>query len=100
MGAGCIAATKRNQKLINHSIKQPKMKYIIVILGLLIFSCNTTKKEKVKFTYPPEWEPHEAIWTDFNYERYNSTPDEETRLALIANLSRYVKTKVVFDNDS
>ncbi|MGD1944698.1 MAG: agmatine/peptidylarginine deiminase [Croceivirga sp.] len=76
------------------------MKYIFIIIGLLIISCKTSQKEEIKFTYPPEWEPHEAIWTDFNYERYNSTPDEETRLALIANLSRYVKTKVVFDNDS
>ena len=76
------------------------MKYIFIIIGLLIISCKTSQKEEIKFTYPPEWEPHKAIWTDFNYERYNSTPDEETRLALIANLSRYVKTKVVFDNDS
>ncbi|MEM8765084.1 MAG: agmatine deiminase family protein [Bacteroidota bacterium] len=76
------------------------MKYTVVFIGLFVISCNTPKKEEVKFTYPPEWSPHEAIWTDFNYESYSGVPSEEERLILIAKLSQYVKTKVVYDNDS
>jgi len=76
------------------------MKYALTIIGLFVISCNTPKKEELKFTYPPEWSPHEAIWTDFNYESYSGVPSEEERLILIAKLSQYVKTKVVYDNDS
>ncbi|MEM6895185.1 MAG: agmatine deiminase family protein [Bacteroidota bacterium] len=76
------------------------MKYTVVFIGLFVISCNTPKKEEVKFTYPPEWSTHEAIWTDFNYESYSGVPSEEERLILIAKLSQYVKTKVVYDNDS
>lgn len=76
------------------------MKYIIVFIGLLIISCNTPKKEEVKFAYPPEWAAHDAIWTDFNYEPYNGVSNDEARLVLISHLSRYIKTNVVYDNDS
>ncbi|MEM1340420.1 MAG: agmatine deiminase family protein [Bacteroidota bacterium] len=76
------------------------MRYFLFILSISLLSCGTAVKEVARFHYPPEWQPHKAVWTDFNYERYNSTPDEETRLSLIATLSTYVKTKVVFDNDS
>ncbi|MEL6306392.1 MAG: hypothetical protein AAFQ20_16635, partial [Bacteroidota bacterium] len=75
------------------------MKYTVVFIGLFVISCNTPKKE-AEYTYPPEWAPHEAIWTDFNYESYSGVPSEEERLILIAKLSQYVKTKVVYDNDS
>lgn len=62
-------------------------------------SCSTSEKKAPRFTYPPEWAPHEAIWTDFNFEPWG-VPSEEARLTLIATLAKHVKTKVVYDNDS
>ncbi|MEM8567095.1 MAG: agmatine deiminase family protein [Bacteroidota bacterium] len=76
------------------------MKHIILILTLLIASCTTTEEKKASpFSYPPEWAPHKAIWTDFNFEPWGF-PSEEARLTLIATLAKHVKTKVVYDNDS
>ncbi len=72
----------------------------IVLISIIIFGCSTPDISETQYVYPPEWEPHEAIWTDFNYEPYNGVPNERARLELISNLSRYVKTKVVYDNDS
>ncbi|MEM8569238.1 MAG: hypothetical protein AAGF85_22485, partial [Bacteroidota bacterium] len=76
------------------------MKYLVPVLIILIISCSTQQeKEVAQFSYPPEWAPHEAIWTDFNFEPWGF-PSEEARLTLIATLAKHVKTKVVYDNDS
>ncbi|MCH2083944.1 MAG: agmatine deiminase family protein [Saprospiraceae bacterium] len=76
------------------------MKYFLFILILSLLSCDTSKKDVARFTYPPEWEEHEAVWTDFNFEPYNGVANDEARLQIISTLSKYVKTKVVYDNDS
>ncbi|MEL6976009.1 MAG: agmatine deiminase family protein [Bacteroidota bacterium] len=77
------------------------MKYLVLFLAIITVSCaSKIEKKEAEYTYPPEWAPHEAIWTDFNYESYSGVPSEEERLILIAKLSQYVKTKVVYDNDS
>ncbi|MEM9391241.1 MAG: agmatine deiminase family protein, partial [Bacteroidota bacterium] len=77
------------------------MRYCILVFTILLVSCiSKQEKEETRFTYPPEWEPHQAIWTDFNYESYSGVPSEEERLILITKLSQHVNTKVVYDNDS
>ena len=76
------------------------MKYISLIILILLFSCENPEKEVSKFTFPPEWQPHEAVWTDFNFEPYNVAGNDQARLEVISQLSKYVKTRVVYDNDS
>jgi agmatine deiminase len=75
-------------------------KYLtFLIIPIILLGCSSDTSEE-QYVYPPEWELHEAIWTDFNFEPYNAIPNEQARLTLIATLSNYVKTKVVYDNDS
>ncbi|MBC2839728.1 agmatine/peptidylarginine deiminase [Robiginitalea sp. SC105] len=74
--------------------------FSILLISTLIIGCSSTGNSEKQYVYPPEWEPHEAIWADFNFEPYNGVPNERARLELISILSRYVKTKVVYDNDS
>lgn len=76
------------------------MKIIGLLILLVFFSCSRSNESNENFIYPPEWEPHKAIWTDFNFEPYNAVPNEQARLKLISILSRYIKTKVVYNNDS
>jgi len=78
------------------------MRILIYVLLVTVLGCTELKQEpeSIAYTFPPEWAPHEAIWTDLNYEPYNGVENDEERLILIATLSKYVKTKVVYDNDS
>ncbi|GAB5563250.1 MAG: agmatine deiminase family protein [Winogradskyella sp.] len=77
-----------------------KQLIIIILAAMALQACQTEKPIKKSFKYPPEWEEHEAIWTDLNFEPYNGISNDEARLQLISTLSKYVKTKVVYDNDS
>ena len=77
------------------------MKYLVLFLAIITVSCASKVEQKeTKFTYPPEWATHEAVWTDYNFEPYNGVSNDKARLLLINYLSKYVKTKVVYDNDS
>lgn len=76
------------------------MKLRTLLILLVIFSCSQSNESNQNFIYPPEWEPHKAIWTDFNLEPYNAVPNEQARLKLITILSKNIKTKVVYNNDS
>ena len=66
---------------------------------LLLSSCSTYQTKKDSFIFPPEWEPHEAIWTDFASE-WTAVPTAESKARIISTLSNYIKTNVVYDNDS
>lgn len=78
------------------------MKQILTfsIVIKIFLGCSSADTSEDQYGFPPEWEPHEAVWADFNFEPYNAIPNEQARLTLIATLSKYVKTKVVYDNDS
>ncbi|MEM9363697.1 MAG: agmatine deiminase family protein [Bacteroidota bacterium] len=77
------------------------MKHFVIFLVIITVSCTNKVEKKIdEFTYPPEWELHEAIWTDYNYEPYNGVSNDEARLVLINHLAKYVKTNVIYDNDS
>jgi len=71
----------------------------IILLAVLITSCNNEESKTKRFSFPPEWEPHEAIWTDFASER-SIIPNQQAKLKIIATLSNYAKTNVVYDDDS
>lgn len=75
------------------------MRTAILLLVFLLAACGHKETSTQKFSFPPEWEPHEAVWTDFASE-WTAVPNQQAKLEIIASLSRYVKTKVVYDNDS
>ncbi len=72
---------------------------IILLAFFLITSCNNEVSKTKSFSFPPEWEPHEAIWTDFASES-SIMPNQQAKLEIIATLSNYVKTNVVYADDS
>jgi agmatine deiminase len=75
------------------------MRVTIILLTILITSCSSNETKNERFVFPPEWEQHEAVWTDFASE-WTIIPNQEAKLKIIATLSKYVKTNVVFDSDS
>ena len=76
------------------------MKKILSLLLLaLVLGCSTQKNSETRFEFPPEWEAHEAVWTDFASE-WTVIPNREAKLKIISALSNYVKTNVVYDDDS
>ncbi|MEM8929213.1 MAG: agmatine deiminase family protein [Bacteroidota bacterium] len=79
------------------------MKYTIVFIGLLIISCNTTKKEEVKFTYPPEWAPQESVWIDFpdetNWGGGMLPTDHPARIEIIKSLVKHVPVNIILPSD-
>ena len=75
------------------------MRSIVFFLFILLASCGSRETAQQKFSFPPEWEPHEAMWTDFASD-WSVVPNQQAKLDIIAALSKYVKTNVVYDNDS
>ncbi len=79
------------------------MRLLTFLLILLLTACNTseqkTKADAATFSFPPEWEPHDAVWTDIASE-WTVVPNQQSKLKIISALSKFVPTKVVYDNDS
>lgn len=75
------------------------MRIIAVLSIMILVSCSNHTSPTRTFSFAPEWEPHEAIWTDFASE-WTVIPNREAKLKIISALSNYVKTHVVYDDDS
>lgn len=83
------------------------MRITIAFLFLLLVACDAPERrteEKIEqksaaYIFPPEWEPHEAVWADFASE-WTVIPNQQAKLDIIEALSKHVKTKVVYDSDS
>ncbi len=79
------------------------MKYITITFSLALLFSSTGLVVKAQFSYPPEWEPHEAIWMSIN----DQWGDQETaawqvgtRLQLAMVLQEYVPIKILTNKDS
>ena len=75
------------------------MKKILSFLIILIFGCSSKIQDEVSFSFPPEWEPHQAVWVDFANE-FNTINDQQGRIDIIIALHRYLPVKVLVDSDS
>lgn len=58
------------------------------------FTTSETSDYDLNFSFPPEWEPHEAVWVDW------AGFANETRIEIIETLHKNVKIKLLTFSDS
>jgi len=78
--------------------------FLQLLLAILFLSgCTKEKKELKPFTFPPEWESHQAIWIAVNDQwgdPASAKVQVEARLKLIEVLHNYVPVKLLTTSDS
>ena len=80
------------------------MKYQIITFTLLpSITVVKAQEQTTDFSYPPEWEPHEAMWMSIN----DQWPDAEmtawqvgARIQLAYALQKYIPVKILTNKDS
>jgi len=75
----------------------------LLILSLLLSGCSESEKKGNPFVYPPEWEPHQAVWIAVNDQWgdiENARIQIDARLKLIEALHKYVPVKLLTTSDS
>ena len=79
------------------------MKQVIKTILLSYVICLSVKKTEAQFTYPPEWEPHQAIWMSINDQwgdKETASWQIEARLQLANALQDYTSVKILTNKDS
>jgi agmatine deiminase len=73
------------------------------LLLSLLSSCANEDKQENSFVFPPEWEPHEAVWISIN-DQWGSPEFAEMsiapRLEVVKALHTYVQVKLITTKDS
>jgi agmatine deiminase len=79
-----------------------KPQYLPLIFSLIfIIGCKTRESNQPKnFSFPPEWEPHQAVWIDFTAQEYGIGKDHEAKIDIINALHKHVPVKVLVELDS
>lgn len=63
--------------------------------------CNTKESSLLKtFYFPPEWEPHQAVWIDFTTQEYWLEKDYFAKIEIINALHNFVPVKVLVESSS
>jgi hypothetical protein len=75
-----------------------------ILLSLAILtSCSGVGKKDRPFMFPPEWEPHQAVWISI-HDQWGSPEFAEMsiapRLELVKALHAYVPVKLITTKDS
>ncbi|MEM9858881.1 MAG: agmatine deiminase family protein [Bacteroidota bacterium] len=73
------------------------MKFCLLFLVILVFSCSPPNNKKAEFRIPAEWEEHEAVWIGWDVYGENKAT---TLTEIIRELQNKVKVKIPFTNDS
>lgn len=74
----------------------------ILISLALLSSCSSEEKKDKPFTFPPEWEPQQAVWISINdsWEFGRDVYQIDSRLQLVKALYQYVPVKILSNKDS
>ena len=63
--------------------------------------CQTKESSLSKtFSFPPEWEPHQAVWIDFTAQEYWLEKDHLAKIEIINALYSHVPVKVLVESSS
>ncbi len=80
---------------------------LLPLILIFCYSCQNNKSEKQiskididHFEYPPEWEPHQAVWIDINDYWYNAEAQISARLEIVKALQNHVPVKILTTTDS
>ena len=73
--------------------------FAFVLLPISTFAQKGSGQDEETFHFPPEWEPHAAVWVDFTEQKDWRTKDHDARLEIIETLHKYVPVKVLIDTD-
>jgi len=79
------------------------MKRTLLITLTLFISHFTVQQAHAQFTYPPEWEPHQAVWMSINDQWMDAQTTAwqiGARMDLAKALSKYVPLKILTNKDS
>ncbi|MEO1653675.1 MAG: agmatine deiminase family protein, partial [Bacteroidota bacterium] len=75
-----------------------------LLLFTFIFGCTPSEESKTaRFSFPPEWEPHQAVWMSINNvwgDEQEAAGQISARLKVTQALSKYVPVKVLTNADS
>ncbi|MEM8765085.1 MAG: agmatine deiminase family protein [Bacteroidota bacterium] len=76
------------------------MKYFVLFIAIAMVSCGSKiEKKEAEYTYPPEWEPHEAIWVAWSDDP-SHTDANPFLLEVVGELTNHIKVNMVVVNDS
>ena len=75
------------------------MRVFILLIPLIILSCSEKSTETKRYSYPPEWYPHQAVWIDFHDDSQWPVPDTKARFEIIEALHEKVAVKVLVDGE-
>ena len=70
----------------------------LFIAATFLISCREISVKE--FSYPPEWEKHQAVWIDFHDNRDWAVPDYEARFEIIQALQNRVPVKALVDSEA
>ncbi|QLE02788.1 agmatine deiminase family protein [Galbibacter sp. BG1] len=78
------------------------MRLLTFFIVIIITGCSEQKKAVKEYSFPPEWEPHEAVWIDINdyWSPYSVKGQITTRLEIVKALHEKVTVKVLTTSDS
>ncbi len=85
---------------LNKLIMQNTLRIFIALA--ILSGCSIVEKKDSPFSYPPEWEPQQAIWISIHdqWEFDRAANQIETRLQLVDVLHNHVPIKIVTYRDS
>ncbi len=78
-----------------------RMRLATATIAFLLTSITQAQSEKEEqFSFPAEWEKHDAIWMGWRTITGRGIDKSETLLRIIKSLTPYIKVNLFIDHDS
>ncbi len=70
----------------------------LILVACIIGSQTKDSGQSNTFSFPPEWETHQAVWIDFTTQEYWIRKDYNVKIAIIKALQDHVPVKVLVES--